>query len=1513
MGYRSEGKSKGSKKRGGLLGAAGKAFGGAMEMLQLPFQTVAGVGHALGGVATGDTKSIKEGLKHTAGELGSLGLAKGNWDFAQAAGRWEGDKLVGAKLPKGVNTALTIGLDPLNFMVAGKGAQATKGVKALAGMTGKAEKAVSAGLRTGAVDLSKGSALRGQLVENLMAGGTTAKKAEKIAKMTSQRGAGGLALRVPGTELSKVYVAPETLSKVGKGVSAATERVGLAKPLAKAGEAVKSTFSARHALREGLQDTELADQIYDELGVSAARVMAADDDLLHELAAARQQTGRKTITSEDAADLLYSIEADDIDMLDPDLLPLRQVIVRNRDQMDARQVAADLFGNRAAETRATRKVDKAADKLVDKRADFDDAAAEAKRLQKELQKAEGELRAATEKKGIAKQALRQRVAKARAESQKAEAAVKRARAEFVSGAKPELYEDITTFRSPEEVMEAQHRMNEVGNEVWEMRDDIAALERTIAEAHATTVNIDDIRVGDTILGYSGEPKVVSEILDNVRGRTVVNFEDGGQIFETPGTMVKSPGKPTAASKKVVKEAEAKLKPLLEKRDALQAEMDAIDTRLANANQGHGILPQETMEWDPFQADVWRMSLTPEQLATDGTYQVDPGMFAAVRDGRVAGIMHIDDFGIEIGSHPQYHGTGIGREMKDAAKAAGFDPDGLAGTTGFTPMGAQSAANRRAHQAADVIDYSEMPKPFKMSQERFVKSTKELQKRVAAAEKVSDPADWTAAERAAYDAGDMVEFSRLRGYTEAEIADFQELMRRIDLGPDYNYKFLDTNADAVDLDDIYLEHVRRMDAEGPGTSKLQAAADKAQTDYDTLVSEVDALKKKVSELRHGKPGNKAEGVKRQKGLNEALKTMARKQAKLSSAKAEMKKAAKNLAAAQESNAGLRENYMQRLPTDELADAAAGPRGNMRSQFTSEVGSIPGSLSQRAERARSWFPEMPARTLNYLKEAVDKGTDIRMLLTQDPLVTKFVKNLDPKQLEEMAAGFEEMAKAMPEGPMYTEDAILSFLNRSTMGERAIQAKESVDRLADLTDANGKRILAIGDTIPQQLPEGWSKATLPHIGEIAAPDALINEIAKLTGMAGKGDWAEKVFKAVEAWGRFWRTQATVGLMGALPFGMRNGRSNIHLISAAGDHNPDDVVKAMMEMKKFEDKVRKIVGAKRMHLRPGAAKYTGELSGDIVERGLDDVLRENLTEAEYDFFRAMQREGITTKGFFDVDFTGGIKGKAAEVMGQPTPARGGIAGRVVKDVLGSTGKVAREGRNFNQAIETNARMASFLLEFQRHGNYRDAAIATKKVLFDYSELTEVEKKLLKNVIPFYTFMRKNLPLQLESIATNPIRTVMPEKLGSAMMESLDDEAPDYQKEAGSHVIPKAFPLIGGLVVTPDRPVHAAYETLTPLTMLARGRGREAAGSAANTFSGPQLEGLRALSEIATGKDMFTRGNVQPGAREGLTRLVGSQLPSLSRLPRVAGVRSVTNRQAKPTEAEVLRILAGIRSTRNQ
>jgi hypothetical protein len=53
---------------------------------------------------------------------------------------------------------------------------------------------------------------------------------------------------------------------------------------------------------------------------------------------------------------------------------------------------------------------------------------------------------------------------------------------------------------------------------------------------------------------------------------------------------------------------------------------------------------------------------------------------------------------------------------------------------------------------------------------------EIEDQVRRAEKISCWTQWTGEQKAAYDAGDWRLFSRLRGYTEAEIHDFAEMIR-----------------------------------------------------------------------------------------------------------------------------------------------------------------------------------------------------------------------------------------------------------------------------------------------------------------------------------------------------------------------------------------------------------------------------------------------------------------------------------------------------------------------------------------------------------------------------------------------------------------------------------------------------------------------------------------------------------------------------------------------------------------
>ena len=76
--------------------------------------------------------------------------------------------------------------------------------------------------------------------------------------------------------------------------------------------------------------------------------------------------------------------------------------------------------------------------------------------------------------------------------------------------------------------------------------------------------------------------------------------------------------------------------------------------------------------------------------------------------------------------------------------------------------------------------------------------------------------------------------------------------------------------------------------------------------------------------------------------------------------------------------------------------------------------------------------------------------------------------------------------------------------------------------------------------------------------------------------------------------------------------------------------------------------------------------------------------------------------------------------------------------------------GRKLGDAMETNAKLALFIDQLSKGLSPYDAAQVVKKHLFDYTDLTKAERKL-KIVVPFYTFTRKNLPLQLKTLIERP------------------------------------------------------------------------------------------------------------------------------------------------------------------
>lgn len=207
-----------------------------------------------------------------------------------------------------------------------------------------------------------------------------------------------------------------------------------------------------------------------------------------------------------------------------------------------------------------------------------------------------------------------------------------------------------------------------------------------------------------------------------------------------------------------------------------------------------------------------------------------------------------------------------------------------------------------------------------------------------------------------------------------------------------------------------------------------------------------------------------------------------------------------------------------------------------------------------------------------------------------------------------------------------------------------------------------------------------------------------------------------------------------------------------------------------------------------------------------------------------------------------------------------GGDAGLIAADFLKKKTLMGRL-RSGSQIRENYARLAHFIdiLKKSPHPikNFDDLKEAGKEAVqmvnkfhFDYGDKTKFEKDVMSRVIPFYTWVRKNLPNQLENLVQRPGRIASFNKAGNAISASLG------QTNDGSGIIPQyvreAFPVKVGAnhYFNPNLPITDLGRTLFYDPDLGP------SGSAKEMLRrqlGNTTPAIKDLVEWATGKSLFS------------------------------------------------------------
>jgi hypothetical protein len=157
-----------------------------------------------------------------------------------------------------------------------------------------------------------------------------------------------------------------------------------------------------------------------------------------------------------------------------------------------------------------------------------------------------------------------------------------------------------------------------------------------------------------------------------------------------------------------------------------------------------------------------------------------------------------------------------------------------------------------------------------------------------------------------------------------------------------------------------------------------------------------------------------------------------------------------------------------------------------------------------------------------------------------------------------------------------------------------------------------------------------------------------------------------------------------------------------------------------------------------------------NILSRNADDLDTVNIADA-------MSRRD--TRSLFD----GPLEDRAAWQRAMDFP----ISNRVSSRWFNANSR-------FNDSIEAALRAGAFANGYRRFGHDGAARMFANALHFDYSDLSEFERRVMRNFLPFYTWMRKNIPLQAYFLLHQPGRVNMLFRAQDTMKDVFGDKEAD-------------------------------------------------------------------------------------------------------------------------------------------
>lgn len=436
----------------------------------------------------------------------------------------------------------------------------------------------------------------------------------------------------------------------------------------------------------------------------------------------------------------------------------------------------------------------------------------------------------------------------------------------------------------------------------------------------------------------------------------------------------------------------------------------------------------------------------------------------------------------------------------------------------------------------------------------------------------------------------------------------------------------------------------------------------------------------------------------------------------------------------------------------------------------------------------------------------------------------------------------------------------------GRRILDAYEEIkhlSRLSQMVDETGTPLIISGEGAAERAAiAGYSKVPgTKFVGEIYADPVTIKSLTKMNHIIHSDKALGEISKLMEDLNGMWAQQATTFNFAKRYLG--------DIFNNALDGVTDPGVYRLGQKMQFADAaVQKEIGR----------AWGPEWEAAIIEKlgAKDGAIYINAT-----------KDGATTSGLLSGDvqnrFADLVKGENTKLFGKKDT---GFVQRF------SRNKIMDVGAKTSRFEEDNVRLANYIHNFRETGS---RAIATQHVqdfLFDYNELSRSEIAF-KKISRFYTYTRKNTPLQIKMLLDKPGIYSVASKAHGAVSGIMPGTAakglsPDYSVARGD------IPFLGNMIQT-DSPLADAFAKLDPLVQTVAmlpgigkllpkevhpegGAGEVLRGGFSGLFAGGTVATGTAAAEAMTNTSFLTGSPLSKKDSAIALRLAKAIMPELSK-----------------------------------